>query len=47
MAMQIVSQDRHLPWLEALCIALYPSFDGLLFAVLFLVTILGDNELRI
>jgi len=44
-AMQIIGQDRHLPRLKALRIALYPAFDGLLFAVLFLVTVLWRNEL--
>jgi heme/copper-type cytochrome/quinol oxidase subunit 1 len=37
MTMQIIRQDRHTPRLKALGIALYPSFDGLLLAILFLV----------
>ena len=43
-AMQIIGQDRHLPGLEALRIALYPSFDSLQFAVLFLVAVLWCND---
>jgi hypothetical protein len=47
MTMQIIGQDRHLPGLKVLRIAVYPSFDGLLFAVLFVVTVLWRNELWI
>jgi hypothetical protein len=46
-AMQIIGQDRHLPWLKVLCITLYPSFDGLLFAVLLFVTVLWHHKLWI
>ncbi len=47
MAMQIIDQDCHTPRLKALCIAFYPSFGSLLLADLFLVAVLGRDELRL
>ena len=45
MTMQIVSQDRHIPWRKAPSMAGHPTLDGPLLTVLFLVTILRRDEL--
>jgi len=47
MTMQIIAHGRHLPGLKPFGIALHPTFDGLLLAVLLVVSILRGDELRL
>ena len=46
MAVQVIGQDRHPPRSKLSRMALHPAFDRCLFAVPFLMTILGPDELR-
>jgi hypothetical protein len=46
-AVQIIGQEGHLPRGKSLCIAFYPALDGLLLAVLPIMSILQRLEFRI